>query len=151
MTAKTGLPLIYVLNGPNLNLLGEREPETYGTTTLDEIKTLCEGWAGGLGLAVDFRQSNKEGELVDWIQEGRLSAAGFILNCAGYTHTSIAIRDAVLAVQAPLVEVHLSNIFKRESFRHHSFISGVVLGLICGFGADGYRLALEALAHQLRK
>jgi 3-dehydroquinate dehydratase-2 len=153
MTAKTGqpLPLIFVLNGPNLNLLGEREPETYGRTTLAEIKTMCESWAGALGLAVDFRQSNTEGTLVDWIQEGRRSAAGFILNAGAYTHTSIAIRDALVAVQAPVIEVHLSNLFKREAFRQHSYISGVSQGLICGFGADGYRLALEALAAQFRK
>jgi 3-dehydroquinate dehydratase II len=145
------LPLVFVLNGPNLNLLGEREPEIYGTATLADIKALCERWAEPLGLAIDFRQSNAEGTLVDWIQEGRTCAAGFVLNAGAYTHTSIAIRDALLAVQAPVIEVHLSNIFKREGFRHHSFVSGAAQGMICGFGVDGYRLALEALAAQFRK
>jgi 3-dehydroquinate dehydratase-2 len=140
-----------VLNGPNLNLLGEREPDIYGTTTLPEIEVLCQRVAEVLGLAIDFRQTNQEGTLVDWIQEGRTKAAGFVINAGAYTHTSVAIHDALAAVQAPVVEVHLSNIHKREPFRQRSFVSTVAQGMICGFGADGYRLALEALATQFRK
>ena len=153
MAAKfdTPLPLVFVLNGPNLNLLGEREPETYGTATLEDIKVQCERVAEALGLAIDFRQTNTEGVLVDWIQEGRKKAAGFILNAGAYTHTSVAILDALRAVQAPVVEVHLSNPFKREHFRHFSYVSSAAQGVICGFGADVYRLALEALAAQFRK
>lgn len=137
--------LILVLNGPNLNLLGTREPEIYGTTTLDDIHQLMNKSALALGWQLDFRQSNQEGELVDWIQWGRDNADAIIINAGGYTHTSVAILDALRAAEKPVVEVHLSNLFQRETFRHHSYITPVALGLICGFGARGYVLALDAL------
>ncbi len=138
--------LIYVLNGPNLNLLGTREPAVYGHDTLADVKARTVVRAGELGLTVDFRQSNREGELIDWIQEAKTKAKGIVINAGGYTHTSVAILDALQAVELPAIEVHLSNIFRREAFRHHSFISGGVKGVICGFGAKGYELAVEALA-----
>jgi len=137
---------IYILNGPNLNLLGSREPEIYGSQTLDDIKSMVESHVADTGFSIDFRQSNDEGELVSWIQEARSSGDAVIINAAAYTHTSVAILDALLAVDIPVVEVHLSNLFKREEFRHHSFISPASEGLICGFGAKGYILALDALA-----
>jgi 3-dehydroquinate dehydratase-2 len=137
---------IYVLNGPNLNLLGTREPEVYGRETLDDLRARCECKAAALGFVVDFRQSNDEGVLVTWIQEARTKAAGLIVNAGAFTHTSIAMLDALLACPIPSVEVHLSNIFTREPFRHHSYISKAVRGVICGFGALGYELAIEALA-----
>ncbi len=137
---------ILVLNGPNLNLLGVREPATYGRETLADIEEACLERAAELGLTVEFRQSNHEGQLVDWIQEGRDSADGIILNAAAFTHTSIAILDAVKAADLPIIEVHLSNIYRREGFRHHSYVSAAAQGVICGFGAHGYLLALEAMA-----
>ena len=140
---------IYVLNGPNLNLLGSREPEVYGKETLDDVRARCERKAAALGFSIDFRQSNHEGELVAWIQEARSGAAGLIVNAGAFTHTSIAMLDALLACPIPSVEVHLSNIFTREPFRHHSYISKAVKGLICGFGAQSYELAIEALASRI--
>jgi 3-dehydroquinate dehydratase-2 len=140
---------IYVLNGPNLNLLGSREPEVYGKETLDDVRARCERRAAALGFSIDFRQSNHEGELVAWIQEARDGAAGLIVNAGAFTHTSIAMLDALLACPIPSVEVHLSNIFTREPFRHHSYISKAVKGVICGFGALSYELAVEALAARL--
>jgi 3-dehydroquinate dehydratase-2 len=140
---------IYVLNGPNLNLLGSREPEVYGKETLDDVRARCERKAKELGFSVEFRQSNHEGELVAWIQEARASAAGLIVNAGAFTHTSIAMLDALLACPIPSVEVHLSNIFTREPFRQHSYISKAVKGVICGFGAQSYELAIEALAARL--
>ncbi|HXG78351.1 MAG TPA: type II 3-dehydroquinate dehydratase [Methyloceanibacter sp.] len=140
---------IYVLNGPNLNLLGTREPEVYGRETLADLRTRCERKAASLGFPLDFRQSNHEGELVAWIQEAREGASGLIINAGAFTHTSIAILDALLACPLPAVEVHLSNIFTREPFRRHSYISKAVRGVICGFGAIGYELAIEALAASL--
>jgi 3-dehydroquinate dehydratase-2 len=140
---------IYVLNGPNLNLLGSREPEVYGKETLDDVRARCERRAAALGFSIDFRQSNHEGELVAWIQEARDGAAGLIVNAGAFTHTSIAMLDALLACPIPSIEVHLSNIFTREPFRHHSYISKAVKGVICGFGAQGYELAIEALAARL--
>jgi 3-dehydroquinate dehydratase-2 len=137
---------IYVLNGPNLNLLGTREPEVYGKETLDDLRQRCERKAESLGFSMDFRQSNLEGELVTWIQEARTEAAGLIVNAGALTHTSIAILDALLACPIPSVEVHLSNIFAREPFRHRSYISKAAKGVICGFGGLGYELAIEALA-----
>jgi 3-dehydroquinate dehydratase II len=137
---------IYVLNGPNLNLLGTREPEVYGKETLDDLRLRCERKAKTLGFSVEFRQSNVEGELVTWIQEARTEAAGLIVNAGALTHTSIAMLDALLACQVPSVEVHLSNIFAREPFRHRSYISKAAKGVICGFGGLGYELAIEALA-----
>lgn len=137
---------IFVLNGPNLNLLGAREPEIYGRETLDDVRKRVEARAAKLGLKADFRQSNHEGELIGWIQEGRTSASGLIINAAGLTHTSVGILDALTASELPVIEVHLSNIFRRESFRHHSYVSLGAKGVICGLGAQGYELALEAMA-----
>jgi 3-dehydroquinate dehydratase-2 len=138
---------VYVLNGPNLNLLGTREPQTYGTATLAEVERLCRDRAAVHRLALEFRQSNHEGDLIDWIHEaGTKQAAGIVLNAGGYTHTSVAIRDAVAALSIPLVEVHISNIFARESFRHHSHIAPVAKASLCGFGVAGYALAIDGLA-----
>lgn len=143
---------VFILNGPNLNLLGEREPEIYGSETLEDIKQRLAAAAADKGLAVDFRQSNREGELVDWIQEARTAASGLIINPAGYGHTSIAILDALLAAaNIPCIEVHLSNIYTREPFRHRSLVSRAATGVICGFGSLGYDMALEAMAQRLRE
>jgi len=142
---------LLILNGPNLNLLGTREPDTYGRTTLAEIETDAKSKAETLGFDIDFRQSNLEGTLVDWIQEAEQHAAGIILNAAAYTHTSVAIHDAVAAISRPVIEVHLSNIYARETYRHHSYVSDVAVGMICGFGAYGYMLAIDALASMLRR
>ncbi|HLJ65493.1 MAG TPA: type II 3-dehydroquinate dehydratase [Stellaceae bacterium] len=141
---------ILVLNGPNLNLLGVREPEIYGRETLADIEELCLERAALLDLGVDFRQSNHEGQLIDWIQEARDGAQGIILNAGAYTHTSVAIHDALKAAQLPVIEVHLSNIHRREPFRQVSYISAVAHGVICGFGGQSYALALEAMAHLLK-
>ncbi len=141
-------PLL-ILNGPNLNLLGTREPDIYGRETLADLERRVREKAASLGHCIDFRQTNHEGELVDWVQGARGSAAGLILNAGAYTHTSIALHDALLTVAIPCIEVHLTNIYKREDFRHKSFISKVVLGVICGFGPKGYELAVEALAAHL--
>lgn len=140
------LPLIAVLNGPNLNMLGLRQPEVYGRDTLDDVESLCAETAEQLGLAIDFRQSNLEGELVTWIQQCRGRAAGIVINPAGYSHTSVALMDALLASELPVVEVHISNIHRREAFRHHSYVSKVAVGVICGLGIGGYALALQAMA-----
>ncbi len=140
---------ILILNGPNLNLLGTREPDVYGAETLADIETACIRRAGTLGLEVDFRQSNSEGRLVDWIQEARGVHRGLIINAGAYTHTSVAILDALLALDLPVYEVHLSNIFRREPFRHTSFISRAAVGVICGCGGFGYEMAIEALARRL--
>ena len=140
---------ILVLNGPNLNLLGTREPEIYGRTTLDDIRRACETAATSHGLTVDFRQSNDEGGMVSAIQGARGAARGIIINAAAYTHTSVAILDALLASGLPIVEVHLSNIYKREEFRHHSYVSRAAVGVICGFGAKGYVLAIDAMVDAL--
>ncbi|MDZ4867542.1 MAG: type II 3-dehydroquinate dehydratase [Alphaproteobacteria bacterium] len=137
---------LFVLNGPNLNLLGSREPEIYGHTTLADIEAQTRARAGQLGLAVEFRQSNHEGALVDWIQEARTAASGLILNAGAYTHTSVALHDALKAVDVPVIEVHISNPHRREPFRHTSYVSSVATGVICGVGAQGYALAVEALA-----
>ena len=139
-------PLIAVLNGPNLNLLGMREPERYGHSTLDDVETLCAETAEDLGLAIDFRQTNIEGELVTWVQECRGRAAGIIINPAGYTTTSIALLDALLAVGLPVIEVHITNIHRREEFRQHSYVSKAATGVIAGLGVEGYALALRAMA-----
>lgn len=142
-------PRVLVLNGPNLNLLGKREPEIYGRLGLSDIEARCRRRAERLGLGLDFRQSNHEGQLVDWVQEAAEAHAGLIVNPAGLTHTSVALLDALLAVGLPTVEVHLSNIHRREDFRHHSYVSRGATGVICGLGALGYELALEALAERL--
>ena len=140
---------ILVLNGPNLNMLGIREPATYGAATLADIEALCRATADSLEVRLDFRQSNHEGELVTWIQQALGSADGIVINPAAYSHTSVAIPDALKAVSLPVVEVHLSNIHAREAFRHHSFVSAVAAGVICGLGPTGYRLAIMALAEKL--
>ncbi len=138
---------ILILNGPNLNLLGSRQPDVYGSATLDAIKQDCTGQAGNLGLKIDFRQSNHEGELVGWIQQCHApDFCGLIINPAAYSHTSIAIADAMRAMDLPGIEVHISNIFAREGFRHHSHVSPVASGVICGFGPAGYLLAINAIA-----
>ncbi|HUS97088.1 MAG TPA: type II 3-dehydroquinate dehydratase [Hyphomicrobiaceae bacterium] len=137
---------IFVLNGPNLNMLGLRQPEVYGTATLADVEQRVLKCANGLGLEIDFRQTNVEGELVSWIQEARTGAAGIVLNAGAYTHTSVALFDALQAAERPCIEVHLSNVFARENFRHHSFISPAARGVICGFGPKVYELALDALA-----
>src|SRR5215203_3389768 len=141
------MPSIYVLNGPNLNLLGTREPEKYGHATLQDVEQLCRDAAGRHGLNVEFRQSNHEGQLVDWIQKAAAKkAAGIVINPAGYTTTSIAILDAIIASSLPVVEVHITNIHARESFRHRSMISKAAKAVICGFGVAGYALAIAGLA-----
>jgi len=139
-------PKVLILNGPNLNLLGTREPEVYGTATLADIEKQCRKQAKDLGLTTDCRQSNTEGELVSWIQEARNGTSGISLNPGAYTHTSVAILDALLAVDLPVIEVHLSNTHKREDFRQHSYVSRAAEGVICGFGVQGYLMALEAMA-----
>ncbi len=140
---------ILVLHGPNLNLLGQREPGVYGVVTLSAIDQSLEREAEALEVQVECRQSNHEGVLIDWIQDARGKFAGIVMNPGAYTHTSVAIRDAIAAVDLPLVEVHLSNIHKREAFRHHSYIAPVAVGQISGFGADSYRLGLHALVTYL--
>ncbi len=137
---------VLILNGPNLNLLGEREPEIYGRESLADIEAACRAKAGELGLAVDFRQSNSEAEMVELIQRARKDAAGIIINAGALSHTSIAILDALLAAQIPVIEVHLSNIYRREDFRRSSYVSQGARGVICGLGSHGYLLALEAVA-----
>jgi 3-dehydroquinate dehydratase-2 len=135
-----------ILNGPNVNMLGIREPEVYGRTTLAQIEAACRARATSLGLALEFRHSNAEGQLVDWIQEARTTAAGIIINPGGLTHSSVSLLDAILGVGLPTIEVHLTNVHRREAFRHDSYISKGARGVICGFGPHGYELALEGLA-----
>jgi 3-dehydroquinate dehydratase-2 len=141
---------VYVLNGPNLNLLGQREPELYGCTTLADIHEAMKKRAGPLGLRIEFRQSNHEGALIEWVHEARSAGSAIIINAGAYTHTSVALLDALLACDLPVIEVHLTNIYKREPFRHKSFISPAALGIICGLGPRGYELALDALAERLQ-
>ncbi len=140
---------ILVLNGPNLNLLGKREPHIYGAETLDDVAARCRRRADSLGYAVDFRQSNHEGVLIDAIHEARESHVAIILNGGAFSHTSIAIRDALATVDAPVIEVHITNIHARESFRHHSYSATVATGMIAGLGTLGYELAIEAVAARL--
>ena len=140
------MPSVLVLNGPNLNMLGIREPAIYGSETLKDVEARCAARGKSLGVTVDFRQTNMEGELVGWVQQASAGAAGLVLNAGAYTHTSIALHDALRACGVPVIEVHLSNIYKREAFRHHSYVSPVANGVICGFGGHGYELALEALS-----
>ena len=141
---------IFVLNGPNLNLLGTREPEIYGHDTLDDIAGQLEDRARELGFDIDLRQSNHEGHLIDWLHEAQaLPAKAVLLNAAAFTHTSIALHDALVGVQIPTVEVHVSNVFAREDFRHHSFIAKAAFASLCGFGIDGYRLAITGLAAKI--
>jgi len=142
-------PIVYVLNGPNLNLLGKRQPEIYGRETLADVEAECRRIAKDLGLAIEFHQTNAEHQLIDWIHEARERAAGIVINPAAFTHTSVAILDALHACDFPIFEVHISNIHRREEFRHHSFVSRVAAGVICGFGTQGYSLAIERLARVL--
>ena len=142
---------VFILNGPNLNLLGMREPDIYGTETLADVDARCRARAKSLDLDVDTRQSNSEAELIGWIHEAHSAASAIVINAAGYTHTSVALRDALKLAGVPVIEVHLSNIYKREPFRHRSHVSPVAHGVICGFGAHGYELALEALAELLAR
>jgi 3-dehydroquinate dehydratase-2 len=141
---------VIVIHGPNLNLLGTREPEVYGSTSLAQIDGDLESLAKELDCEVEFCQSNHEGVLIDRIQEARGIADGIVINPAGLTHSSVSLRDALVASELPIVEVHLSNVFARESFRHHSYVSGVALGVISGFGPQGYLMGLEALIDHLR-
>jgi 3-dehydroquinate dehydratase II len=148
--AKSLADTIFVLNGPNLNLLGTREPETYGHARLADVEKLCVDAAARFGMKVDCRQSNREGELIDFVHEAHAKkAAGIIINAGGYSHTSIALHDALVAVKIPTVEVHISNIHAREDFRHHSFTARAAFASLCGFGIDGYRLAISGLAAKI--
>lgn len=148
--AQASTATIYVLNGPNLNMLGTREPATYGHAALADVEKLCAESAAQFGFHADCRQSNREGELIDYIHEAHAKkAAGIIINAGGYSHTSIALHDALVAVQIPTVEVHISNIHAREGFRHHSFTAKAAFASLCGFGIDGYRLAINGLAAKI--
>ena len=147
--AETMAKRVLLLNGPNLNMLGTREPQTYGSQTLADIEKMATAEGEKVGLTVTCKQSNIEGELVTWIQQALGTQDAIIINPGAYSHTSIAIHDAIRAVGLPVVEVHLSNIYTREAFRHHSYVSPVALGVICGLGATGYKLALHALAEKL--
>lgn len=149
MSHSDSRPLIVVLNGPNINMLGLRQPHIYGSATIDDVEQLCVDTAEPLGLAIDFRQTNSEGELVTWVQECRGRAAGIVINPAGYTTTSIALLDALLASEVPTIEVHITNIHRREEFRQHSYVSKAAVGVICGLGIRGYALALQAMAEIL--
>ena len=142
---------VLILNGPNLNLLGTRQPEIYGTTTLKDVEDLCHAHGTALGFEITCAQSNHEGVLIDQIHEAKAHHSAIILNAGAYTHTSIALADAIASVELPVVEVHLSNIHAREEFRHKSFVAAVAVGQICGFGAKGYVMALDALADRLLK
>jgi 3-dehydroquinate dehydratase-2 len=142
-------PVVFVLNGPNLNLLGSREPAVYGSLTLEDLEARAREVGDELGLTVHCRQSNHEGALVDWIQEAGRAAQGIVLNAGAFTHTSVAIHDALRSVATPTIEVHLSNVHARESFRHHSYVSAVAAGIIIGLGVDGYDFALRALARRI--
>lgn len=138
--------LIYVINGPNLNLLGKREPKTYGHETLDDVAALCREAASAHGLDVRLLQSNAESQLIDWIHEAREDACGIVINPAAYSHTSVAVRDALAAFDGPILEVHISNIHAREAFRHHSYVSALAKGVICGCGIQGYAFAVQRVA-----
>ncbi len=142
-------PLVAVLNGPNLNMLGVRQPSVYGAATLDDVEQVCAAAAEQIGIAIDFRQTNGEGELVSWVQECRGRARGIVINPGAYAHTSVALLDALLAVERPVIEVHLTNVHRREEFRHHSYVSQAAQGVICGLGIRGYALALTAMAEIL--
>ena len=143
------MPSVLVLNGPNLNMLGTRQPDVYGSQTLSEIEQLCAAHAATIGLDVEFAQSNHEGALLDHLHAAKNIHDGVILNAGAYTHTSVALYDAIVAIEIPVIELHLSNVHARESFRHHSTIAAAVIGQVCGFGAYGYIMALDALSHRL--
>jgi 3-dehydroquinate dehydratase-2 len=140
---------VYVLNGPNLNLLGKRQPEIYGRETLADVAAECRRVGDELGFAIEFRQSNAESQLIDWIHEARETAAGIVINPAGLSHTSVSLMDALATCECPILEVHISNIHRREEFRHFSYVSRVAAGVVCGFGTQGYPLALQHLARRL--
>lgn len=140
---------LLILNGPNLNLLGTRQPDVYGSTTLADVEAMCAEKAKAVGIEIDFRQSNHEGTLVDWIHEAKGKHDGIIINAGAYTHTSVALHDAIASVELPVAEVHISNIHKREEFRHLSYISKVSVGMICGFGPYGYLMGIDALVNHL--
>ena len=142
---------VLVLNGPNLNLLGTREPDVYGAETLADIEANCRACAGELDLDIEFRQTNTEGQLVDWVQQAKGTFDVLIVNAGAYTHTSVALLDALKAVDLPTIEVHLSNIHQREDFRHHSYVSKIAQGMICGFGGFGYNMAIQAAARIINK
>lgn len=142
----SALPTIFILNGPNLNMLGLRQPEIYGRETLADIEQACRERAAELELGIEFRQSNYEGQIVDWIQEARQHADGIVINAGALTHTSVAVLDALHAAELPTIEVHLSNVYRREAFRHHSYVSAAARGVIAGLGSLGYLYALDALA-----
>ena len=142
---------VLVLNGPNLNMLGKRQPDIYGRETLADVEQACRKEAERLGISIEFAQSNHEGMLVDLVQAARLKNSGIVINAGAYTHTSVALLDALNAAELPVVEVHISNIYKRESFRHHSYISPAAVGVIAGLGTQGYLLALQALAFRLKR
>ncbi len=146
MTASPSPRTVVVLNGPNLDLLGRRQPEVYGTATLADVEEVCAATAAAHGLGVACVQSNHEGELVEAVHRWRTGAVGFVVNAAAYTHTSVALRDALLTVEGPFIEVHLSNVYAREPFRHHSYLSDIAAGVIVGCGTDGYRFAVERIA-----
>ena len=143
--------LVYILNGPNLNLLGKRQPAIYGRETLADVEEACRHVATELGLELQFHQSNREYEIIDWIHEARETAAGILINPAAFTHTSVAILDALNSFDGPVIEVHISNIHKREAFRHHSYVSGRADGVIAGFGTQGYALAIRRIAALIDK
>jgi len=144
-------PIVVVLNGPNLNLLGKREPEIYGRETLADVEAECRRIGAGLGLAIEFRQSNREYEIIDWIHDARERAAGIVINPAAFTHTSVAILDALASFEGPIIEVHISNVHRREDFRRHSYVSAAASGIIVGCGTQGYGLALQRMATLLKK
>lgn len=137
---------VFVLNGPNLNLLGKRQPEIYGAETLADVEAACRETAAGLGFDIRFHQSNREYEIIDWVHEAREAAAAIVINPAAFTHTSVAILDALKTFDGPIIEVHISNVHAREAFRHHSYVSAVASGVIAGFGTQGYTLALQRVA-----
>lgn len=142
---------VIIINGPNLNLLGQRQPEIYGNITLEQIEKISRDEAKKAGIEIEFQQSNDESQIIEAIQSAHGKYNGIIINAAAYTHTSVAIMDALLACNLPTIEVHLSNIYKREEFRHKSFISRAAIGVICGFGAESYRLAVQAISNILKK
>ena len=143
-------PTIYVLNGPNLNLLGKRQPDIYGRETLADVEAECRRVGAELGLDIVFKQSNREHEIIDWIHEAREAAKGIVINPAAFTHTSVAILDALHTFEGPILEVHISNVHKREPFRHHSYVSSVAAGVIAGFGTQGYGLSLQRMARLIK-
>lgn len=144
----TATRAVLVLNGPNLNLLGQRQPEFYGRDTLDDVVARCVSAAEKFGSVIEAKQSNHEGQLIDWIHQARGKVAGIVINPGGYSHTSVALRDALVTLDAPIVEVHISNIHSREEFRHHSYVSGIADAVICGLGIDGYGAAVEFVCNR---